>query len=103
MKKKKKNENSSKIFEYHDHGACFGDAITQIEDYFIQKKLQLTPLRRKVFEILIEDHKPLGAYEILEKLGKAGFSSKADDEGPVAGYDKVMGKKPIKRRRSGRK
>lgn len=35
--------------------------------------------------------------------GKAGFSSKADDEGPVAGYDKVMGKKPIKRRRSGRK
>ena len=22
--------------------------------------------------------------------GKAGFSSKADDEGPVAGYDKVM-------------
>ena len=52
MKKKKKNENSSKIFEGHDHGACFGDAITQIEDYFIQKKLQLTPLRRKVFEIL---------------------------------------------------
>ena len=75
MKKKKKNENSSKIFEYHDHRACFGDAVTQIEDYFIQKKLQLTPLRRKVFEILIEDHKPLGAYDILDKLGEAGFSS----------------------------
>ena len=74
MKKKKKNENSSKIFKYHDHGACFGYAITLIEDYFIEKKLQLTPLRRKVFEILIEDHKPLGAYEILDKLGKAGFS-----------------------------
>ena len=29
--------------------------------------------------------------------GKAGFSSKADDEGPVAGYDKVMCK--IKRRK----
>ena len=75
MKKKKKNENSSKIFEYHNHGACFDDAITQIEDYFIQKKLQLTPLRRKVFEVLIEDHKPLGAYDILDKLGEAGFSS----------------------------
>ena len=25
--------------------------------------------------------------------GKAGFSSKADDEGPVAGYDKGMKKK----------
>ena len=75
MKKKKKNENSSKIFEYHDHGACFGDSITQIEDYFIQKKLQLTPLRRKVFEILIEDHKPLGAYDILDKLGEASATS----------------------------
>ena len=53
MKKKKKNENSSKIFERHDHGACFDDAIAQIEDYFIEKKLRLTPLRRKVFEILI--------------------------------------------------
>ena len=29
--------------------------------------------------------------------GKAGFSSKADDEGPVAGDDKVMGK--MKRRK----
>ena len=75
MKKKKKNENSSKIFEHHDHEACFGDAITLIEDCFIEKKLQLTPLRRKVFEILIEDHKPLGAYDILDKLGEAGFSS----------------------------
>ena len=35
--------------------------------------------------------------------GKPGFSSKADDEGPVAGYDKVMGKKPIRRKKSGRK
>jgi len=28
--------------------------------------------------------------------GKAGFSSKADDEGPVAGYDKGMKKKKKK-------
>ena len=34
--------------------------------------------------------------------GKAGFSSKANDEGPVAGYDKVMGK-VRKRKKSGRK
>ena len=30
--------------------------------------------------------------------GKAGFSSKADDEGPVAGYDKVM-KKLVRRKK----
>jgi len=34
--------------------------------------------------------------------GKPGFSSKADDEGPVAGYDKVMGKMK-RRKKSGRK
>ena len=34
--------------------------------------------------------------------GKAGFSSKADDEGPVAGYDKVM-KKLVRRKKRGRK
>ena len=34
--------------------------------------------------------------------GKAGFSSKADDEGPVAGYDKVMGRMK-RRKKSGRK
>ena len=33
--------------------------------------------------------------------GKAGFSSKANDEGPVAGYHKVMGK--MKRRKKGGK
>ena len=33
--------------------------------------------------------------------GKAGFSSKADDEGPVAGYDKVM-KKLVRRKKKER-
>ena len=31
--------------------------------------------------------------------GKAGFSSKADDEGPVAGYDKPMGKMRRRKKR----
>ena len=34
--------------------------------------------------------------------GKAGFSSKADDEGPVAGYDMVM-MKLVRRKKRGRK
>tara|TARA_B100000424_G_C22560018_1_gene317079 strand:+ start:197 stop:421 length:225 start_codon:yes stop_codon:yes gene_type:complete len=31
--------------------------------------------------------------------GKAGFSSKADDEGPVAGYDKKLGGKVRRRKK----
>ena len=34
--------------------------------------------------------------------GKAGFSSKADDEGPVAGYDKVLGKMKRRKKREGK-
>ena len=75
MNKKREEKVTSKIFDSHDHGICFDDAIEQIENYFLKKNLQFTPLRRKVFEILIRDHKPLGAYEVLEALGKEGFSS----------------------------
>ena len=75
MNKKREVKAISKIFDNHDHGNCFDDAIKQIENYFIEKNLQFTPLRRKVFEILLRDHKPLGAYEILEALGRDGFSS----------------------------
>ena len=70
MNKKRAEKATSKIFDNHDHGNCFDDAIRQIENYFIEKNLQFTPLRRKVFEILLRDHKPLGAYEILDTLGK---------------------------------
>ena len=75
MNKKREEKATSKIFDSHDHGICFDDAIEQIEKYFVKKNIQFTPLRRKVFEILIRDHKPLGAYEVLESLGQEGFSS----------------------------
>ena len=75
MRKQREKKATSKIFKNHDHGICFDDAIEQIENYFMEKNLQFTPLRRKVFEILIRDHKPLGAYEILEALSGEGYSS----------------------------
>ena len=75
MRQQREKKDTSKIFKSHDHGICFDDAIEQIENYFMEKNLQFTPLRRKVFEILIRDHKPLGAYEILEALSGEGYSS----------------------------
>ena len=75
MNKEREEEAASKLFDSRDHGICFDDAIEQIEYYFVKKNIQFTPLRRKVFEILIRDHKPLGAYEILEALKRDGFSS----------------------------
>lgn len=35
--------------------------------------LRLTAVRRRVLEILLENHKAMGAYEILDRLGAEGF------------------------------
>ncbi|MDM7256178.1 MAG: transcriptional repressor, partial [Paracoccus sp. (in: a-proteobacteria)] len=35
--------------------------------------LRLTAVRRRVLEILLENHKAMGAYEILDRLAAEGF------------------------------
>lgn len=37
--------------------------------------LQFTPVRRKALEILLQEHRALGAYEVLDRLREAGFGS----------------------------
>ena len=60
-------------FEKHNHEICNEHYTNKMEKYCDENNLNLTPLRRKVFEILIRDHKPLGAYQILATLKKRGF------------------------------
>ena len=62
-------------FEQHNHEICNEHYTDKMEKYCEENDLRLTPLRRKVFEILIRNHKPLGAYQILEILKKDGFAS----------------------------
>ena len=62
-------------FEQHNHEICNQHYTNKMEKYCVENSLKLTPLRRRVFEILIRDHKPLGAYQILEILKKEGFAS----------------------------
>ena len=45
------------------------------EEYCEERKLQLTPARRKVLELLLQEHRALGAYAILDLLREVGFSS----------------------------
>lgn len=35
--------------------------------------LRLTPVRRRTLEILLEEHRAIGAYEVLERLAESGF------------------------------
>jgi Fur family zinc uptake transcriptional regulator len=54
----------------HDHQRCIADAVSAAEDVCASKNIRLTPLRRRVLEIIWRQHLPIGAYEILAELAK---------------------------------
>lgn len=62
-------------FEKHDHTACVKTSLNTAETYCADNNLKLTPTRRRVLEILLCDHKSLGAYEILAQLNQEGLGS----------------------------
>lgn len=62
-------------FERHDHGACVKDALSAAEARCADEGLRMTPVRRKVLEILLQEHRALGAYAVLDLLREAGFGS----------------------------
>ncbi|MEJ6392673.1 transcriptional repressor [Gymnodinialimonas sp. 2305UL16-5] len=62
-------------FQHHDHGACVSDALASAEAQCTAEGLRLTPVRRKVLELLLREHRALGAYAILDLLREAGFGS----------------------------
>lgn len=54
--------------ESHDHVACVDGALERAEYVCRRRGARLTPLRRRILEIICSEHKPLGAYEILNRL-----------------------------------
>lgn len=62
-------------FRQHDHGACVANALESAEARCQEQGLRLTPVRRKVLELLLQEHRALGAYAILDLLREAGFGS----------------------------
>lgn len=62
-------------FQPHDHNNCVSHAIKAAEETCQKQGLRLTPVRRKVLELLLHEHRALGAYAILDMLREAGFGS----------------------------
>ncbi len=62
-------------FSDHDHTICVSDALAVAEARCKEEGLRLTPVRRKVLEILLQEHRALGAYAILDRLKEDGFGS----------------------------
>jgi Fur family transcriptional regulator, zinc uptake regulator len=56
----------------HDHDRCASDAISHAEAICAARKERLTPIRRSVLEALLASHKPLGAYELIDRLAAHG-------------------------------
>lgn len=60
-------------FVPHDHHHCIAGAITRAEAVVADRGLRLTPVRRRTLEILLERHRAMGAYDVLERLVADGF------------------------------
>jgi Fur family transcriptional regulator, zinc uptake regulator len=56
----------------HDHERCSTDAMTMAEAICLDRGQRLTPIRRKVLAALLASHKPLGAYEIIDRMAAKG-------------------------------
>ena len=52
----------------HDHDVCVADSLAQAEQSCRDQGVRLTPQRRAVLEILLGQHVPLGAYDIMDRV-----------------------------------
>ncbi|WP_374327439.1 Fur family transcriptional regulator [Paracoccus pantotrophus] len=60
-------------FHEHDHAHCAAAVLRRAEEQARVEGVRLTPVRRRALEILLESHRAMGAYEVLERLSAEGF------------------------------
>jgi len=56
----------------HDHQHCVAEAIATAVIICRERGLRFTEQRRRVLELVWNSHKPVGAYDILDSLNRAG-------------------------------
>lgn len=56
----------------HDHRRCMRSALADAERLCAAQGLRLTPIRRRVLELIWQGHRPRGAYELLDQLAAEG-------------------------------
>ncbi|MGL6211027.1 MAG: Fur family transcriptional regulator [Paracoccaceae bacterium] len=62
-------------FLEHDHQHCARDALRRAEAVVSARGQRMTPVRRRVLEILLEAHQAMGAYDVLTRLVAEGFGN----------------------------
>lgn len=66
---------STQAFEPHDHTSCISDGIAEAARICADQGLQFTKTRQRVLEILLNEHKAMGAYDVLDRLRAEGLGS----------------------------
>ncbi len=59
----------------HDHNHCITAALKRAETVCLENGQRFTKIRRLVFNMVWQSHKPIGAYELLPAMKSAGFNS----------------------------
>lgn len=67
---------SALSFSTHNHDSCIATALASADETCAREGVRLTPVRRRVLEILLETHAALGAYDVLARLTDEGLGSK---------------------------
>ncbi|WP_347138444.1 Fur family transcriptional regulator [Paracoccus sp. SSK6] len=67
------SNNTTPAFAPHDHRACEARALDKAAERLAQQGGRMTPVRRRTLEILLESHRAMGAYEVLDRLAAEGF------------------------------
>lgn len=62
-------------FAAHDHAHCADGVMARAEAVSEAHGARLTPVRRRALEILLQSHRALGAYEVLQKLAEDGYGN----------------------------
>ncbi len=59
----------------HDHSGCVTSAMARADALCLERGVRLTPVRRRVLELIWRSHEPVGAYAMLDVLRQEGFNA----------------------------
>lgn len=60
----------------HDHDHCIESALLQAEELCQQRGARLTPIRKRVLELVWQGHQAVKAYDLMERVSDNGAAAK---------------------------
>lgn len=64
-------EKTPLAYSHHNHNHCIKDAMVSARQLCESRGVRLTALREQVLELIWQNHKPLGAYTLMDMLASA--------------------------------